>query len=92
MQARKSEAAAAGAAWHAAVDAVRAAAVNAATAAAWDAAVDAARAAAVDVLEPTKLALYDNAILLFRRMVERGAEERVVCPAPWATESRGEVW
>ena len=55
--------------------------------AAWAAARDAARAA----LEPTKLALQDSAVLLFRRMVERGAEERVVRPMPWATEAV-EAW
>ena len=66
------------AAWAVAADAAGAVAVDAARA---------ARDAAGAVLEPTKLALQDNAILLFRRMVERGAEERVVRPAPWATES-----
>ena len=45
-----------------------------------DSAWDAAKAA----LEPTKRALQDSAVLLFRQMVERGAEERVVCPTPWA--------
>ena len=86
---------AAGAAtWAAAGDAARDAAKAVAGNAAWDAA-RAARAtawdAARDELEPTKLALQDSAILLFRRMVERGAEERVVRPAPWATEAV-EVW
>ena len=46
------------------------------------AAGDAAWAAARDELEPTKLALQDSAILLFRRMVERGLEDRVVRPMP----------
>ena len=71
------------AAWAAAWAATRAAAVDATRAAAGDA----ARAA----LEPTKRALQDSAVLLFRRMVERGAEERVVRPTPWATEAV-EAW
>ena len=95
------------AAWDAARAAARAAAGDAAWAAAWAAAWDAARAAAWDAagdaagasagasagapLEPTKRALQDSAVLLFRRMVERGAEERVVCPTPWATEA-AEAW
>ena len=101
--ARKSAAAARDAAGAAAWDAAR----DAAGAAAWDAARDAAGAAAWDAawavagasagasagapLEPTKRALQDSAVLLFRRMVERGAEERVVCPTPWATEA-AEAW
>ena len=60
-------------------------------AAAWAAAWDAAGASAGAPLEPTKRALQDSAVLLFRRMVERGAEERVVCPTPWATEA-AEAW
>ena len=56
---------------------------------------DAARASAVDVagaaLEPTKRALQDSAVLLFRRMMELDVEERVVCPTPWATEA-AEAW
>ena len=95
---RRSDAAWA-AAWAAAGDATRAAARDAARDAAWDAAWDAARAVAGDAawdaawaaLEPTKLALQDSAVLLFRRMVERGAEERVVRPTPWATEAV-EAW
>ena len=76
------------AAWDAAWDAAWAAA----WAAAWDAAGDAARDAARDMLERTKLVLQDSAVLLFRRMVQRGAEERIVRPAPWATEAvRGVV-
>ncbi len=60
--------------------------------AAWDAAGDAAGDAAWDMLERTKLALQDSAVLLFRRMMELGAEERIVRPAPWATEAvRGVV-
>ena len=63
--------------------------------AAWAAAWAATRAAAGDAaraaLEPTKRALQDSAVLLFRRMVERGAEERVVRPTPWATEAV-EAW
>ena len=76
----------------AARDAAWAAAWDAAGAAAWDAARDAARDSAGDMLERTKLALQDSAVLLFRRMVQRGAEERIVRPAPWATEAvRGVV-
>ena len=75
--------------------ATRDAARAAAWAAAWAAARAAARAAAGDAawaaLEPTKRALQDSAVLLFRRMVERGAEERVVRPMPWATEA-AEAW
>ena len=75
--------------------AARAAAGAAAGAAAWDAAWAvagaSAGASAGAPLEPTKRALQDSAILLFRRMVERGAEERVVCPMPWATEA-AEAW
>ena len=79
------------AAWDAAWDAARDAAWDAAREAAWAAAWDAAVASAGAPLEPTKRALQDSAVLLFRRMVERGAEERVVCPTPWATEA-AEAW
>ena len=81
------------AAWAAAWDASGVAAwaagvaAGAAARAAGDAARDAARNAAGAELEPTKLALQDSAILLFRRMVQRGAEGRLVRPVPWATES-----
>ncbi len=78
----------------AAGDAARAAAGDAAGAwaAAWTAARDSAWDAARDMLERTKLALQDSAVLLFRRMMELGAEERIVRPAPWATEAvRGVV-
>ena len=51
---------------------------------AWPSARDSAWDATKAALEPTKRALQDSAVLLFRRMVERGAEERVVCPTPWA--------
>ena len=52
----------------------------------WDAARDAAWAVARAV-EPTQLALQDSAILLFRRMMELGAEERVVRSLPEASKS-----
>ena len=88
-------AAARDATWAAARDAARDAAWDAtwdaARDAAWDAAWDAAGAAAGDMLERTKLALQDSATLLLRRMVERGAEERIVRSAPRATEAV-EVW
>ena len=93
--ARKSAAAARDAARAAAWDAARDAAGAAARAAAGDAARaaagDAARAAAGDMLERTKLALQDSATLLLRRMVERGAEERIVRSAPRAIEAV-EAW
>ena len=54
--------------------------VEASGAAAWNAAGAAARDAAWAELEPAKLALQDSAILLFRRMVGRGLEDRVVRP------------
>ena len=56
--------------------------VEASGAAAWNAAGAAARDAAWAELEPAKLALQDSAILLFRRMVGRGVEDRVVRPMP----------
>ena len=62
--------------------AARAAAGAAAGDAARSAAWAAAGAAAGAALERTKRALQDSAVLLFRRMVERGAEERIVRSAP----------
>ncbi len=89
--------AAGAAAWAAAWDAAWAAAWDAAGAAAWavaraaagDAARDAAGAAAGAALEPTKRALQDSAVLLFRRMVERGSGS--CARTPWATEAV-EAW
>ena len=74
-----------------AVDAARAVAVASAGASARAVAVASAgasvRAAAGAALEPTKRALQDSAVLLFRRMMELGAEERVVRSLPEASKS-----
>ena len=77
--ARKSASATWAVAWAVAWDAARAVA--------WDAAGEAAGDAARAALEPTKRALRDSAVLLFRRMVELGAEERVVRSLPEASKS-----
>ena len=87
LDAARQSAAAAGVAARDAAGVAAGAAAWAAGDAAWDAARDAARDAAVAELEPTKLALQDSAILLFRRMMELGAEERVVRSLPEASKS-----
>ena len=80
-------AAARAAAWEAAWAAAGEAARDATWAAAGAAAGAATWAAAGDMLERTKLALQDSATLLLRRMVERGAEERIVRSLPEASKS-----